>query len=76
MGSSNGGTSEDAGNSVALDSVGNVYSTGYFTGMYEFIGTTLNSIGDVEIYVAKLNAKAGYSGQCLQAIKEQMLEWE
>ena len=58
-----GGTGDDYGRSVAVDSSGNVYTTGYFSGTSEFdpgSGTSdLTSNGDEDVFVSKLDS-SGY----------------
>ena len=53
-----GGTSSDGGAGIAMDSRGNVYTTGYFQGTADFdpgIGTYfLISAGSVDIFISKL----------------------
>ena len=53
-----GGTSFDSGNSIIVDSSGNVYTTGYFNGTVDFDhgpGTfNLTSAGSEDIYISKL----------------------
>jgi len=55
-----GGSSSDVGNSIAVDSSGNVYTTGYFQGTVDFdpgAGTTnLTSAGAYDIFVLKLDS--------------------
>jgi hypothetical protein len=55
-----GGTSNDSGNSIAVDSSGNVYTTGYFQGTVDFdpgAGTSnLTSAGSVDVFVSKLDS--------------------
>ena len=46
-----GGTSSDMGRSVTVDSSGNVYFTGYFTGTVDFGGGNITSKGDSDIFV-------------------------
>ena len=59
-----GGTSNDYGNSIALDSGGNVYSTGYFQGTVDFnpgAGTfNLTSAGSNDIFISKLDASGNF----------------
>jgi hypothetical protein len=50
-----GGIYYDAGYSVALDSMGNVYATGYFEDDANFSGTILTSLGGEDIFITKLN---------------------
>ncbi len=58
------GTSSDFGWSVALDSAGNIYTTGYFAGTADFdpgAGTAnLTSVGENDVYVSKLDASGNY----------------
>ena len=55
-----GGSSTDLGNSIAVDSNGNIYTTGYFRGIADFDGGSntfnLTSVGDTDIFVTKLNS--------------------
>jgi hypothetical protein len=59
-----GGTGQSEGQSVAVDSAGNVYTTGYFDGTVDFdpgAGTTaLTSAGDMDVFVSKLDASGNY----------------
>ena len=48
-----GGSSSDQGNSIAVDSSGNCYITGYFSGTASFGATNLTSSGGNDIFVAK-----------------------
>ena len=50
-----GGTSEDRGNSIALDGSGNVYVTGYYLATVIFGATPITSAGGLDIYVARLD---------------------
>jgi hypothetical protein len=53
-----GGTSADAGHSITTDSLGNVYTTGYFQGIADFnpgLGVSnLTSAGSADIFILKL----------------------
>ena len=60
-----GGTDYESGSSVALDSSGNVYTTGYFNGPTDFDPdvagvATLTSAGDADIFISKLNSSGNY----------------
>ncbi len=50
-----GGTGSDAGSSVTVDNNGDSYITGYFSGTVNFGIATLNSSGDIDMFVAKYN---------------------
>lgn len=53
----NGGASHDYANGMVVDSYGNLYVTGYFSGgSMTFEGTTYSSTGASEMYIAKFNA--------------------
>ena len=59
-----GGTSTDRGNSIAVDSSGNVYTTGYFYGTTDFDPgagiVNLTSAGSADIFVSKLDASGNF----------------
>ena len=59
-----GGTSGDYGNSIAVDSSGNVYTTGYFPGTVDFdpgAGTSnLTSAGGADAFVSKLDSSGNF----------------
>ncbi|HLP88021.1 MAG TPA: SBBP repeat-containing protein [Nostocaceae cyanobacterium] len=60
-----GGSNRDRGNSIAVDSMGNVYTTGYFEGTADFdpgSGTSnLTSNGDRDIFISKLNSNGSFA---------------
>jgi hypothetical protein len=43
------------GTGITLDATGNVYVTGNFTGTTSFGGTTLNAVGENDIFITKYN---------------------
>jgi hypothetical protein len=59
-----GGTNVDQGIDVALDSAGNVYTTGFFLGTVDFdpgAGTfNLTSAGSGDLFVSKLDASGNF----------------
>lgn len=59
-----GGTNDDEGRSVAVDAIGNVYTTGYFGGISDFdpgVGTfNLTSIDWGDIFISKLNPSGNF----------------
>ena len=55
-----GGTSDDFGQAVAVDTFGNVSITGHFTGTATFGTTTLVSQGNKDVFVAQLNATGAW----------------
>jgi hypothetical protein len=55
-----GGTGEDYGFSIAIDSSGNSYVTGYFYSTASFGTTTLTSSGNYDIFVAKLDSDGNW----------------
>lgn len=50
-----GGYDSDCAQGLAVDSAGNCFLTGYFAGSASFGATTLNTAGDSDIFVAKLD---------------------
>lgn len=50
-----GGTGSDKSQSLVVDNLGNCYISGYFTGTTNFSDTTLTSIGNSDIFLAKFN---------------------
>ena len=57
---SSGGTGWDAGRGVALDSEGNSYIVGHFSGTATFGATTLTSKGGSDVFVAKVDPGGAY----------------
>ncbi len=55
-----GGTGQDTGLSVGLDSGGNVVVTGYFQGTVNFGGGALTSAGGTDIFLMKYSASGAY----------------
>jgi hypothetical protein len=56
-----GGTGKDKGKSVMLDSSGNVYVAGLYTGPATFGSLTLPSRSGSDVFVARLNASGGFT---------------
>jgi hypothetical protein len=61
-----GGIGFDWGNSIAVDSTGNSYITGMFSGTADFAATNLVSDGVCDLFVAKLDTN-GYLSWAVQA---------
>jgi hypothetical protein len=59
-----GGLSTDFGKDITCDNSGNIYVTGYFYGTCNFGNTALNSSGNTDLFVAKLNS----SGEWIWAV--------
>jgi pimeloyl-ACP methyl ester carboxylesterase len=59
-----GGVSDDRGNSIAVDANGNVFTTGYYSGIADFdpgSGTyNLTSVGYLDIFVSKVDASGNF----------------
>ncbi len=55
-----GGSSDDYGYGIAVDSSGNAYVTGYFSGTATFGSTSLTSSGDADIFIAKLSSSGSW----------------
>jgi hypothetical protein len=59
-----GGAAADVGLSISVDAVGNVYTTGYFSGVADFdpgSGTyTLSSAGGTDLFISKLNSAGNF----------------
>ena len=51
-----GGTNNNQGESIAVDSSGNIYITGYFYETVDFGGGNVTSAGGADIFVLKLNS--------------------
>ena len=54
-----GGTSDDVGERIAVDSSGNSYITGFFKETVDFGGGDVTSAGGADIFVLKLNSSGG-----------------
>lgn len=59
-----GNTSGDAGNSITTDAAGNVYTTGYFSGITDFDPNSgvfnLTSLGGFDIFISKLDVSGNF----------------
>jgi len=55
-----GGTSNDIGEDIAVDSSGNSYITGSFQGTVDFGGGNVTSAGGADIIVLKLNSSGTF----------------
>ena len=55
-----GGTSNDKGSDICVDSSSNIYIVGYFQGVASFGSTTLTSSGYQDVFVAKLNTNGDW----------------
>ncbi len=60
-----GGTSDDQGLSIVSDDLGNIYSTGFFSGVVDFNPGppkyNLTVAGGVDIYILKLDVKGNFA---------------
>jgi len=55
-----GGADSDIGNALAVDNSGNVYLTGLFVGVAVLGSSTLTSVGDSDIFIAKLDTEGNW----------------
>lgn len=60
-----GGPNSDGGNSVAIDTVGNVYTTGFFSGIADFdpgsgVFNLYTGPGETQGYISKLSPTGGF----------------
>ena len=60
-----GGTSYDRGNSIALDDLGNVYTTGYFSDTVDFdtgsgTYTLISTLGQKDLFIQKLDSNGAF----------------
>jgi hypothetical protein len=55
-----GGTSNDVGNNLAVDNVGNVFIAGYFGGSIAFGSTNLTSSGGLDVFVCKMDTNGNW----------------
>ncbi len=51
-----GGTGYDVGNSIVVDHLGNIVSTGYFDSTFNFGGFNISTNGAYDIFIAKYNS--------------------
>lgn len=59
-----GGSASDCANSIAIDALGNIYTTGYFIGAVDFnpnLGLfNITSLGSYDMYILKLDALGNF----------------
>jgi len=55
-----GGTGLDKGYGIATDGQGNCFVTGHFLGTAIFGNTTLTAVGNVDVFIAKLDASGAF----------------
>jgi hypothetical protein len=54
-------TASAYGNSIAIDSIGNLYISGVYSGTATFGTTSITSVGNNDVYVAKFNADGTFA---------------
>lgn len=52
-----GGATEDSVTGIALDGAGNIYLTGFYNGSVVFGSSTLQSLGESDVFAVKLNSQ-------------------
>jgi hypothetical protein len=57
---SGGGINDDGALDICVDTIGNAYVTGYFSGTAMFDSFTLTSSGSYDVFVAKLNSNGAW----------------
>lgn len=55
-----GGVNSDLGFSITTDNLGNIYVTGSFRGTVTFGATSINSIGNDDVFIVKYNSVNGF----------------
>lgn len=60
MGKKSGGAQVDSGEGIAVDASGNCWVTGQFSGTASFGGIQLNSAGNADIFIAKLDPDGNF----------------
>jgi hypothetical protein len=60
-----GGTNNEIGNGITVDPFGNVYTTGYFSGIVDFdpsvLTANMSGVGGFDIFVSKLDTGGNYT---------------